>query len=111
MAIPLSYNVRNLFVRRTATIMTAFGVGCVVAVLVAVMALAEGFRSAIATSGSPDNAMVLRVGATAEIQSAIDRGAADIVRTLPQVATDQEGKPLVSADMVIVINHPKREPG
>ena len=44
MAIPLSYNLRNLTVRKTTTLMTALGIALTVAVLVAVLALAGGLR-------------------------------------------------------------------
>lgn len=108
MAMPLGYNLRNLLVRRFATIMSAAGVAAVVAVFVIVMGLAEGFRAAVATTGSERNAILLRDGPRSELQSAVDRGIVDILKTLPQIAVGREGRPLLSADMLIVINHEKR---
>jgi len=106
-ALPLAYNLRSLFLRRTATLMTGAGIACVVAVFISVMALAEGFRAAVATTGRPDRALILRDGSTAEINSAIDRGAWDLLRTLPLVALGPAGRPLAAADMVLVLNHGK----
>ena len=44
MAIPVSYNLRNLVVRKTTTIMTALGIALTVAVLLAMMALLGGLH-------------------------------------------------------------------
>ena len=62
MKIPLSYNLRNLTVRKTTTIMTALGVALTVAVLLAILAMVEGLRHAFATTGHPLNVLVLRKG-------------------------------------------------
>ena len=53
MFIPLKYNLRNLAVRRTSTLLTVFGIGVSVAVFVATMALVEGIRQTFVTTGDP----------------------------------------------------------
>jgi putative ABC transport system permease protein len=53
MAIPIAYNLRNLVVRKTTTVMTAVGVGLTVAALVADLALVEGLRTAFKATGHP----------------------------------------------------------
>ncbi|MGQ0613665.1 MAG: ABC transporter permease [Planctomycetaceae bacterium] len=111
MALPLTYNLRSLLLRRTATLMTGAGIACVVAVFISVMGLAEGFRAAVATTGRADRALILRDGSSAEINSAIDRGAWDLLRTLPLIAAGPAGQPLATADMVIVLNHGKLPDG
>ncbi len=45
MAIPVAYNLRNLVVRKTTTLMTALGIALTVAVLLAVLALVSGLRT------------------------------------------------------------------
>ncbi len=107
MALPLGYNLRNLLVRRTATLMSMGGIALVVAVFVVVSALAEGFRSAVSETGSPENVIVMRDGATSEIESAMNREVVDLLRSLPEVGRDAAGRPLASADMVLVVNHPR----
>src|SRR5215467_9161901 len=57
MAIPLAYNLRNLVVRKTTTIMTALGIALTVSVLVAVLALVDGLQSALQVSGNPLNVL------------------------------------------------------
>ena len=74
MAIPVSYNLRNLVVRKTTTIITALGIALTVAVLLAVLALVNGLRTAFQSSGNPLQVLVMRKGATAELSSAVTRG-------------------------------------
>jgi putative ABC transport system permease protein len=64
MAIPLSYNFRNLVVRKTTTLMTAAGIAMTVAVLLAVLALVGGLQSALDSTGDPLHVLVTRRGAT-----------------------------------------------
>ncbi len=60
MAIPVSYNLRNLVVRKTTTIMTALGIALTVAVLLAVLGLVSGLENAFAATGDPLHILVLR---------------------------------------------------
>jgi putative ABC transport system permease protein len=60
MAIPLSYNLRNLVVRKTTTLMTALGIGLTVAVLLAILALVGGLRSSLRETGDPLHILVMR---------------------------------------------------
>jgi ABC-type antimicrobial peptide transport system permease subunit len=103
MRIPLIYNLRSLRQRPASTLTTALGMGLVVAVFVAMMALSNGFSSALVSTGSPDNVILLRKGANAEMNSGIGREAASIVAGMPFVATNAEGRPLVSAETFVVI--------
>ena len=92
MAIPFVYNVRNVVQRPVATFTTAIGVGLTVAVLLAAMALAEGFRSTLVATGSPDNVMVMRKGADNEVSSGLALELASILRAHPNVATAAASK-------------------
>ena len=103
MAVPVSYNVRNLIVRKTATIMTALGIALTVAVLLSVMGLVHGLDSALASTGDPLNVLVLRRGSTAELTSAITRQQYQDIRAMPGIARDAKGEPLVSLEMITVI--------
>ncbi len=71
MAIPLSYNLRNLVVRKTTTLMTAAGIAMTVAVLLAVLGLVSGLRHAFAATGNPLHVLVLRKGGNAELTSLV----------------------------------------
>jgi putative ABC transport system permease protein len=101
------YNVRSMFVRKGTALMTALGIAMVVAVFVMTLALAQGFRATLVASGSADNAIVLRKGATSESVSGFGRDVVPIVETLPQVARDAQGRPLVSPELVVAISLPR----
>ncbi len=73
MSIPLAYNLRNLVVRKTTTIMTALGIGLTVAVLLAVLALVDGLQTTLAATGDPLQIVVLRKGSESEIVSNFTR--------------------------------------
>jgi putative ABC transport system permease protein len=110
-ALPFSYIARNLWVRRVTTVLTALGMALVVYVFATVRMMSEGIRATLVTTGQPDNVLVLRKGAGAEINSAIARAQAAVVESLPGIATDALGRRLVSKEPVALINLPKRGSG
>src|ERR1043166_8922474 len=94
MAIPLSYNLRNLAVRRTTTIMTAMGIALPVLILMAVFAMVDGLASLLSVTGNPLHVLVLRKGATAELNSGISRETWQNLRFTPGIAKAKNGEPL-----------------
>lgn len=104
MAIPFVYNVRNVMNRPMSTVTTALGIGLTVAIFIGALALASGFRAALVSTGRDDNAIVLRKGADSEISSGISRDNANIIRALQEIAPGPDGRPLVTADLVVVTN-------
>jgi putative ABC transport system permease protein len=102
-----SYNLRSMVVRKGTAAMTAGGIAMVVAVFVMTLSIAQGFRSTLVASGSPQNAIVLRKGATAESLSAVLRTDVPLVQSLPQVARGGDGQPLASPELVIAIAVPR----
>ncbi len=109
--VPFSYIARNLSVRRVTTALTAGGMGLVVYVFATVLMMSEGIRATLVATGQPDNVMVLRKGAGAEINSAITRDQAAVIESLNQLATDPEGHKLVSKEPVVLNTLPKRSNG
>ncbi len=107
MPVPISYNVRNLTVRKTTTLMTALGVALTVAVLVGIGTLVEGLRSSLESSGNPLHAIVMRQGSTAELVSAVTKEQFDVLKFLDGIA-EQDGEALVSHEIVSVVNLPLR---
>jgi putative ABC transport system permease protein len=106
MAIPLSYNLRNLAVRKTTTIMTALGIAITVAVLLAILALVVGLQTAFEASGHPLNVLVMRKGSNSELASNFTRGGFQVLKVKPGIARSKSGGPLASLEMVTVINMP-----
>src|ERR1700752_292181 len=108
MAIPLVYNVRSVGGRPPSTLATALGIGLVIAILVLALALAAGFQASLVDTGSPQNAIVMRKGADSELSSGVSREAASIIKGMPDVAIGPGGKPLVSPEVVVVINQARK---
>lgn len=108
MAIPLSYSMRNLRTRRLTTVLTVGGMALVVAVFAAVLMLAEGLRATLVATGSHDNVVVLRKGATSEVVSGIDRQQAAVVETQREIASGPDGRKLVARELTVLIALPKR---
>ena len=93
--------------RPVSTALTALGIGLVVAVFVAMLALANGFVAALVKTGSSDNVLLLRRGADSELSSGIPRDAISIISASPHIATGADGRPLMSPETYIVLNIPR----
>src|SRR6266478_2996584 len=96
--------------RRGSVAAAVFGIIGVVAVLVGVLSIAVGFRKVMQASGSPDSAIVLRSGANDEMVSGLLRETTRIIADAPGVARGPDG-PLVSPELFVIINLPKRTTG
>jgi putative ABC transport system permease protein len=96
--------------RRGTVAATVFGIAGVVAVLVGVLSIAAGFKQAMAVSGAPDAAVVLRSGADSEMVSGLGRDETRVIADSPGVAHTSQG-PLSSAELFVIINLPKRSNG
>ncbi len=108
MSIPVSYSFRNLWTRRLTTVFTAGGMALVVFVFASILMLAEGLRRTLVDTGSYDNVIVTRKASGSEVQSGIDRLAASVVETQPEIATGQNGQKVVVKEIVALINLKKR---
>ena len=106
MAIPVSYNVRNLVVRKTTTIMTAAGIAMTVAVLLAVLGLVSGLKAAFAATSNPLHVLIMRKGGNAELTSLLTQEQFQIIKSFPGIAKDSDGQPMASLEVVSVINLP-----
>ncbi len=103
-------NLKSLPERRGAAFAAAVGIAGVVAVLVGVLSIAEGFRRAMTISGSPEVALVLRAGADAEMTSGLSREQTRLIADTAGLARNAAG-PLASAELFVIINLPKRSTG
>ena len=107
MKIPLKYNLRSLWVRRTGTIMTAVGIGLTVAVLLTMAALVNGLLLTFVSTGHPNDVVVLRKSSVSETNSYFNRDLYPTLRFLEGVARDQNDRPWAVGELVVVINHPR----
>ena len=109
MAIPISYNVRNLRLRKGLTVMTALGIALTVTTAIFLMALVAGLDRAFVSSGSPLNVLVLRKGSEAELSGGFDASLFPTLKTLPGIAKDSHGEPMASGEWVVVIILPRKD--
>jgi len=104
MAIPLAYNLRNLVVRKTTTLMTALGIALTVAVLLSILALVNGLRTTLSSTGDPLQIVVLRKGSESEIVSNFLREQYQDLKFKPGIAAGKDGQPLASLEVLTIIN-------
>jgi putative ABC transport system permease protein len=110
MAIPIIYNIRSVQARWSSSIVAVLGIAGTVGVFIAMLALARGFRATLVASGSADNVIITRAGASSEMLSSIDLDAVNILEDEPGVARSDAG-PLITSEAVAVASLPLRSTG
>jgi len=111
MAIPLSYNLRNVRVRWQVTLLAIVGIALVVAVFAVLMSMSEGFKAALRSTGRPDNAIVVQRGSGSEMTSGVPLADRNMIMVDERVARDANGQPLASWEQVVVIGLPRISDG
>lgn len=101
-------SIRKRALRAATTVVGSAGV---VAMLVALLSIAEGYQNVVQTTASKDSVIVLMNGATAEIASSIPGDDAALVRQMPAIASDPHGNPWFSAEVYTTAKLPARVPG
>jgi putative ABC transport system permease protein len=109
MAIPISYNIRNMKLRKGLTVMTALGIALTVTTAVFIMALLAGLDKAFRSTGNSLNVLVLRKGSTSELTGPFEQANFQTLKTLPGIAKDSHGDPLVSGEITVVIVLPRQD--
>lgn len=104
MKIPLNYSFRSLWTRKLTTVLTIAGVALVTFVFTAVLMLANGVKDTLVATGSDDNAIVLRKSAESETLSIITFDEAAVIGTQPEIAVGSDGKPLMTKEVLTLIN-------
>jgi len=111
MAIPLSYNVRNVRVRWQVTLLAIVGIALVVAVFAVLMSMSEGFKAALRSTGRTDNAIVVQRGSSSEMTSGVPLADRNMIMVDERVARDASGQPLACWEQVVVIGLPRLSDG
>src|SRR6266403_2581146 len=110
MAIPVVYNLRSVKARWTSAIVAVVGIAGTVGVFVAMLSLARGFRATLVSSGSEDNAIIMRAGATSEMTSGVSLDSVKIIQDAPGIARGADG-PLLTPEAVLMAPIPLRSTG
>jgi putative ABC transport system permease protein len=113
MPLPLSYNVRNVRVRWRVTLLAGLGITLVVAVFAGLMAMSEGFATALRSTGRPDNAMIVQRGSTNERISEVPLEDRNLILAHDLLAREggTGGKVLASWDWLVSLRLPRRADG
>ncbi|HET8646638.1 MAG TPA: FtsX-like permease family protein [Vicinamibacteria bacterium] len=111
MALPLSYNIRNIRVRWQVTLLAVSGIALVVAVFAVLMAMSEGFRATLRSTGRPDNVMIVQRGSASELTSAVPIAHRNLIVVDDRIARGSDGRPLTASEWVVVIGLPKMSDG
>ena len=109
MALPITYNIRSLYVRGRVTLLAIGGIALVVAVLVVLFAMANGFRLALRATGSTDNAIVTQRGSNSELTSGLSRENAQVLMADDRVMRKPDGQPLASPEIVVVASLTRKD--
>jgi ABC-type lipoprotein release transport system permease subunit len=111
MALPISYNIRNLRERWKVTLLAIGAIALVVTVFVVLLSMANGFRIALGSTGSDSNAIVTQQGSASELTSWLAINNAQLLSVDSRVARDKNGQPLASCEIFVLSNKPKRGDG
>jgi putative ABC transport system permease protein len=103
-------NLRNLPARLGTSLVAVVGIGGVVAVLVSLLSMGEGFRAALELSGRDDVALVLRGGSSDELSSAFGREEVSVITAAPGLAQDARGA-IASPEFYTIVDLPMRSTG
>jgi len=106
----IQFNVQSIGERKGSSASAIFGIAGVVAVLVGVLSIGQGYRQVMAASGSADTALVLRSGADTEMMSGLSRDQTRIIADTAGIARGSDGA-VASAELFVIINLPKRSTG
>ena len=94
-----------------ASSVIVIGIAGVVGVLVAMLAMGEGFQATLKQTGGDDTAIILRGGSQAETNSVITRDQIPLISGLAGIAQGADGHPLLSPELSQVINLPSKSDG
>ncbi len=111
LGLPLKYNFRNLWVRKVYTILTMSGISLVVATFLCMSAMTQGLEKIFTSSGSDQNILLLRRNSQSELSSLIERDVVMLVKSLPFIDLDQNNEPLLSEEVITILNLDKVDGG
>ena len=101
-------NLRSIPQRWGPSLVIVIGLAGVVAVFTALLAMAQGFTATLQDAGSEDNAIILRGGSGAELNSGFGGDAADLIKLAPGIRKDAEGRPLAAGELMVITELFKR---
>jgi putative ABC transport system permease protein len=99
-----SVGVSTITQRLGSSLVIVVGIAGVVGVLVAMLAMAQGYADTLSRTGSNDTAIVLRGASASEVSSVLSHDNAVTISDAPGIAKDEQGKPIASPELVVAAN-------
>ena len=106
-----SVGISTLRQRLGASAVIVVGIAGVVGVLVALLAMAEGYSQTLRNSGSADTAIVMRGASASEVMSVLGRDSVALIPQTPGIARDAKGEPIATSEIVVAANLPLKRGG
>ncbi|MEO8801730.1 MAG: ABC transporter permease [Rudaea sp.] len=97
--------------RLGSSAVVVIGIAGVVGVLVALLAMGDGFKATLKQTGTDDTVVVLRAGAQAESNSVLMHDAVVQIEQTAGVLKNAQGKPIISPELVVIASLPKKSSG
>ena len=100
-------NVRSLPQRFWSSLTTMLSIAVVVGVLLAFLAMSDGFDKTLQGSGSDDVAVILNAGSQAELNSGLSGEVVKIITNAPGIAKNENG-PITSPELYVIVDGIKK---
>ena len=100
-------NIRTILQRSGASIVIIIGIAGSVAVMVSLLAMAEGLSKTIASTGQVDRALIFREGSNSEMSSGIAMTDLAIIENTQGIKKSEDG-PMISAEIFTIIDLKKK---
>ena len=97
--------------RLGASAVIVVGIAGVVGVLVALLAMAEGYGQTLRRTGSADTVIVMRGASASEVMSVLDQNSVTLIAQTPGIVRDAKGEPVASSEIVVAANLPLKNGG
>ena len=111
MPLPLSYNVRSVRSRWRLTLLAVLGIALVVAVFTVLLAMSEGFATALRSTGRTDNAMIVLRGSNSELGSQVRLDHRKMILDNDLLFRRPDGQALASWEWVVILALPRKSDG
>ncbi len=104
-------NLKNIPQRWGTSLVVVVGIAGVVGVLTAMLSMSAGFKATLGKAGHEDRAIVMRSGANSELSSGLTREQVDVIKSAPGIRRSADGKPIASAELLVIADLPKADTG
>lgn len=100
-------NLLSILERSGSSLVIIVGIAGSVAVMVSLLAMAEGLSSTISSTGEKDRVIILRDGSSSELSSGVAMTEIDTVSSAPGIETF-DGEPMIAGELFAIIDLKKK---